>query len=158
MAVTVHPALVLSIVSVALVSIFVGFIPALPSSADNAMEKQPACAAAISSSGLVPTPFSNRVLNEYCVFRSVPLSVEMEPLPDFRSPSQIADALRVIISFCLAQPKRHPFAVNAPGNRFRKNKSTAGLLQPSFVKWILPSRLRTCRRLLRGLIENRGQH
>jgi len=27
---------------------------------ENAMEKQPACAAAISSSGLVPWPFSNR--------------------------------------------------------------------------------------------------
>ena len=47
------------------VSILVGFIPALPSSADSAMEKQPACAAAINSSGLVPTPLSNRVLNEY---------------------------------------------------------------------------------------------
>ncbi|HZL70006.1 MAG TPA: hypothetical protein VFC29_22060 [Candidatus Limnocylindrales bacterium] len=29
------------------------------------MEKQPACAAAISSSGFVPAPFSKRVLKEF---------------------------------------------------------------------------------------------
>src|SRR5882672_3481189 len=58
------------------------------------MVKQPAWAAARSSSGLVPTPFSKRVLNEYCVCLSTPLSVEMEPLPDFRSPDQTAEPLR----------------------------------------------------------------
>src|ERR1039458_1166079 len=74
----------------------VGVKPALPSSAENAIEKQPACAAAINSSGFVPTPFSKRVLNEYCVCLSVPLSVEMLPLPLFKSPCQTADALRFI--------------------------------------------------------------
>src|SRR6516165_7150530 len=79
---------------VQVVSSFVGIRPAPPSCADSAMVKQPACAAARSSSGLVPTPFSKRVLNEYCAFLSVPLSVEILPLPDFKSPCQTADALR----------------------------------------------------------------
>jgi hypothetical protein len=51
----------------------------------------------MSSSGFVPTPFSKRVLNEYCVSLSVPLSVEILPLPDFKSPDQTADALRFIM-------------------------------------------------------------
>src|SRR5262249_45859266 len=71
--------------------------PASPSWAERAMEKQPACAAAISSSGLVPTPFSKRVENEYCVFESTPLAVEMVPLPVLRLPCHTADALRCII-------------------------------------------------------------
>src|SRR5438552_7193961 len=70
--------------------------PASPSCAESAMVKQPACAAAINSSGLVPTPFSKRVLKEYCVCFSVPLSVEIEPLPVFRSPCHTALALRCI--------------------------------------------------------------
>jgi len=37
---------------------------ALPSSAESAIVKHPACAAATSSSGLVPFAFSNRVENE----------------------------------------------------------------------------------------------
>jgi hypothetical protein len=43
----------------------VGVMPALPSPADRAIEKQPAWAAATSSSGLVPVPLSNRDENEY---------------------------------------------------------------------------------------------
>src|SRR5476649_278487 len=97
--VTVKPASVLSSVIVAVVLMELGVKPALPSSAENAIEKQPACAAAINSSGFVPTPFSKRVLNEYCVSLSVPLSVEMLPLPLFRSPFQTADALRFIKQF-----------------------------------------------------------
>jgi hypothetical protein len=56
------------------------------------MEKQPACAAATSSSGLVPRPFSNRVLKEYDVCEMTPLSVEIVPCPSLRLPSQTADA------------------------------------------------------------------
>ena len=41
-----------------------GFRLALPSSAESAIEKQPAWAAATSSSGLVPVPDSKRSLNE----------------------------------------------------------------------------------------------
>jgi len=53
-------------------------------------------AEARSSSGLVAGAIFERVLNEYCVCLSMPLSVEMEPLPDFRSPDQTAEALRCI--------------------------------------------------------------
>ena len=70
----------------------------VPSCADSAIEKQPACAAAISSSGLVPLPFSKRVLNEYCVSASTPLSEEMVPLPSLRPPFHTADALRFMSS------------------------------------------------------------
>ena len=42
-----------------------GVWPRFPSSAERAIEKQPACAAAISSSGFVPSPSWNRDWNEY---------------------------------------------------------------------------------------------
>jgi hypothetical protein len=66
-------------------------IPAAPNCPDSAIEKQPACAAASNSSGFVPTPFSNRVLNEYCVSRSAPLSVDTVPFPSFNPPFHSAD-------------------------------------------------------------------
>ena len=50
--------------SVASVSTLSGVTPALPSSAERAIEKQPAWAAAISSSGFVPSPSSKRDWNE----------------------------------------------------------------------------------------------
>src|SRR6185437_12832922 len=53
--------------------------------------------AAISSSGLVPAAFSKRVPNEYCVFDKAPLSVEIVPRPDLRSPFHMADALRFMM-------------------------------------------------------------
>src|ERR1700722_6662974 len=95
------PSPTLSNVMVAVVSSFCAFIPAPPSCAERAIVKHPACAAARSSSGLVPTPFSKRVLNEYCVCLSTPLSVEMEPLPSFRPPCQTADALRCMMLLLL---------------------------------------------------------
>src|SRR2546427_6296284 len=75
--VTVHPASVLSNVTVAVVWMDSGVRPALPNSAANAIEKQPAWAAAMSSSGFVPAPLSKRVEKEYCVSLSTPLSVEI---------------------------------------------------------------------------------
>lgn len=92
-----------SIVTVAVVASLVAVSPTLPSSAERAIVKHPACAAARSSSGLVPAPFSNRVLNEYCVCFRTPLSVEMVPLPSFKPPFHTADAFLCIIlpSFCL---------------------------------------------------------
>src|ERR1700750_2043492 len=60
------------------------------------MVKHPACAAPSSSSGLVPMPFSKRVLKEYCVWLRTPLWVEMVPLPSFRPPAQCALAVRCI--------------------------------------------------------------
>src|SRR5476651_1147973 len=94
--VTVGPVGSISNVMVAVVLMDVGVKPALPSSAENAMEKQPACAAAISSSGFVPLPFSKRVLKEYCVSDKTPLAVEIVPLPSFKLPCQTADAVRFI--------------------------------------------------------------
>src|SRR5215831_5938754 len=67
-----------------------------PSWADSAIEKQPACAAAMSSSGLVPGAFSNRVEKEYWVSCSTPPGAEIVPLPSFRPPFQTALALRCI--------------------------------------------------------------
>src|SRR5947208_3325514 len=87
----------LSRVTVAVVSSFCAVRPALPSCAERAMVKHPAWAAASSSSGLVPTPFSKRVLKEYWVCLRTPLSVEMDPLPLLRSPCQTALALRCIV-------------------------------------------------------------
>ena len=71
--------------------------PAFSRAAASAIVKHPACAAAISSSGLVPTPDSKREVKEYGVsFRTV-LSVESVPLPDLRLPCQTADAFRFIV-------------------------------------------------------------
>src|SRR5258705_128656 len=62
----------------------------------NPEELQAACAAASSSSGLVPTPFSNRVPNEYCASCRELLSVDNDPLPLLTSPRQTAVAFRSI--------------------------------------------------------------
>jgi hypothetical protein len=53
-----------SMLTFASVASFSAEWPAASSWNASAMVKQPACAAAISSSGLVPGPFSKRVLNE----------------------------------------------------------------------------------------------
>src|SRR5580692_8828700 len=95
------PSPTLSSVTVAVVSSFCAVIPAPPSCAESAIVKHPAWAAARSSSGFVPTPFSKRVLKEYCVCFKTPLSVEIEPLPSFKPPCHTADALRCMMhSFC----------------------------------------------------------
>src|SRR5690242_14199523 len=93
----VNPASVFNNVTSALVLMLFAVKPAPSSCADKAIEKQPACAAAINSSGLVPTPFSKRVLKEYWVDTRTPLSVEMAPLPDFNPPFQTADAERFMM-------------------------------------------------------------
>src|SRR5204863_5674429 len=54
----------------------------------------PACAAAMSSSGLVPLPCSKRVENEYWALASTPLAVEITPCPSFNPPCQRAEADR----------------------------------------------------------------
>jgi hypothetical protein len=61
------------------------------------MEKHPACAAAINSSGFVPGAFSNRVVNEYGVSFSTPPGAEIAPFPSFSPPFQTALALRCMI-------------------------------------------------------------
>src|SRR2546422_11031959 len=62
---TVQPASVLSKFRVAFVSIRSGWYPSFSSSLDKAIEKQPACAAATSSSGFVPGGAPNRVAKLY---------------------------------------------------------------------------------------------
>ena len=60
--VTANPPPTSSRLTVALVSMLSAVIPSCPRNKDNAIEKHAACAAAISSSGLVPFSFSNRML------------------------------------------------------------------------------------------------
>src|SRR5215469_17324399 len=67
LAVMVQPESSLSSESVTVVEMLSGVRLAPPSCAESAIEKHPACAAAISSSGFVPGAFSNRVVNEYGV-------------------------------------------------------------------------------------------
>src|SRR4051812_30477029 len=64
--------------------------------AEKAIAKQPACAAAISSSGFVPAPDSKREPKEYSVFFSAPPGAVSEPLPALSEPVQTADAVRFI--------------------------------------------------------------
>src|SRR6266516_6240171 len=62
--VTDHPESTRSSVTVAVVCNVSATTFDFPSSAESAIVKQAACAAAMSSSGLVPFPLSNRVVNE----------------------------------------------------------------------------------------------
>src|SRR3954468_8122673 len=87
------PASVLSRYTLAVVSTRVGVNPALARPLESAIEKQPAWAAAMSSSGLVPAPSSKRELNEYCPSNAPPPK-RIVPLPLGRSPSHRASALR----------------------------------------------------------------
>src|SRR5690348_10834476 len=96
--VTVQPASTFSMVTAAVVANRSAVRFAAPNCPDSAIVKQPAWAAAISSSGFVPFPFSNLVLNEYCDCASTPLSVDTVPFPVFRSPCHCAEALRFISS------------------------------------------------------------
>ena len=74
---------------------------AFPSCALSAMVKQPACAAAISSSGLVPIPFSNRRRKRILRIFQYAALLEIVPLPSFRPPRHTALAVRCIrLSFC----------------------------------------------------------
>src|SRR5258705_830808 len=92
----VNPASVFPNVTAAVVSMLSAVSPALANWPESAMEKHPAWAAAISSSGLVPMPSSNRVLNEYWALESTPLSVDIVPFPSLSPPRQTAEAFRFI--------------------------------------------------------------
>src|SRR4029077_3188563 len=74
----------------------VGVNPAPCKRKANAIVKQPACAAAMSSSGFVPRSFSKRVRNEYGVLARTPESVERSPLPARPVPRHTAFALRIM--------------------------------------------------------------
>src|ERR1700759_5677466 len=84
---------------VAVVSRLSGVKPAPCSWKASFIVKQPACAAATSSSGLVPTPFSKRERKEYGGLFKVVLWVERVPFPSFPVPCQLAFADRFIVVF-----------------------------------------------------------
>src|ERR1700733_880435 len=92
----VHPESSFSNDNVTVVEMLSGVRFALPNWAESAIEKHPACAAAINSSGFVPGAFSKRVVKEYCVLFSAPPGAEIVPLPSFNPPFQTALALRCI--------------------------------------------------------------
>src|SRR5215475_9272055 len=94
LAVIVQPESSFSIVSVTFVEMLSGVRFPLPNWADKAMEKHPACAAAINSSGFVPGAFSNLVVNEYEELFNTPPGADIVPLPSFNPPFQTALALR----------------------------------------------------------------
>ena len=73
-----------------------GVKPFLPSAAAKAIEKQPAWAAAMSSSGFVPVPSSKRDGKEYAPWKA-PLPRAIVPLPSWSVPSHCAFAVRVAI-------------------------------------------------------------
>src|SRR5438128_4118501 len=81
----------------------VGGLPALVSCAARNIEKQPACAAPISSSGLVPflSP-SNRDRNENGASKK-PLPPFIDPEPSFRVPFHCALAFAIAISFSFGE-------------------------------------------------------
>src|SRR6266704_5474545 len=96
-AVTVQLSFTRSNVNAASVSIASAVKPLLFSMNDSAIVKQPACAAAINSSGFVPLPSPNRAANENGVSLSVPLWTDSVPLPSLTVPCQRALALRCIV-------------------------------------------------------------
>src|SRR2546425_7377360 len=92
-----QPCSVLSKWTVAVVRISCGLWPACESALANAMEKQPACAAPISSSGLVPGPSSIRLLKEYDPSKA-PLPSRIVPDPSCSDLCHLASAVRTGIS------------------------------------------------------------
>src|SRR5688572_11160451 len=81
----------------ALVRTCTGGKPAFVRTEARYIEKQPACAAPTSSSGLVPVPSSKREANVYAPSKA-PLPTFIVPLPSLSVPFHTADALRIAIS------------------------------------------------------------
>src|SRR6266446_8065364 len=89
----------------------------------SAIEKQPASAAPMSSSGFVPLPLSKRDENEYGP-SNAPLPSFMVPLPCFSVPSHTADPVRVAMVssfdfdlFVYVSPRMQTSATRFPPNR-----------------------------------------
>src|SRR5438477_3656361 len=80
--------------------------PAVPRKFDSAIVKQPAWAAAISSSGFVATTSPNRDANEYGVSLSTPLCDEIVPLPSLSVPVHTAEAVRFMVVLLLGVGRR----------------------------------------------------
>src|SRR5207249_9766535 len=94
--VTAKPSPTLSRLTVAFVSMLCAVMPACPRKSDSAIEKHAACAAATSSSGLVPVSFSNRIEKLYGTLDSAPLLDDTVPRPSLRPPFHTALALLFI--------------------------------------------------------------
>src|SRR6266545_5825125 len=114
-------------VSVAWVRISPGTWPAWLRLLASAMLKQAACAAASSSSGLLPVPSSKREVNVILASRSAPLSVEAAPLPLRRSPAHIALACRRISDIVASFRRSTPTSLPVDGCPVLSNDSPAGL-------------------------------
>src|SRR5205085_11717298 len=89
-AVMAKPSATFSSVTSAVVSMRSAVSLASPRMSDRAIGKQPACAAPMSSSGLVPGLPSKRLLKPYGYSLSAPLLVEIAPLPSLIPPCQTA--------------------------------------------------------------------
>src|SRR5262245_20395149 len=94
-----------SMVRSALVCSVSGGCPAPLRRNASAIVKQPACAAAMSSSGLVPLPSPNRAVNEYGVSASVPLWVVRAPRPSLPEPLHAAVAFLLIVAMSRLQTR-----------------------------------------------------
>src|SRR5437667_2316892 len=101
---------------------------------ESAIVKQPACAAAINSSGFVPLPSPNRAANEYGVSLSVPLCTDSVPLPSLTVPCQRAFALRCII--CLRNGMELQFQDGIEFQVYRVARPCAG--RPFRLPSIMP--------------------
>src|SRR5579864_7504020 len=115
--VIVHPESNFSSDNVTVVEMLSGVKFAEPNCPDSAIEKHPAWADAINSSGFVPGAFSNLVEKEYCVLFNTPPGAEIVPFPSFNPPFQTALALRCMtfslqeseiksLSHCRRSPSR----------------------------------------------------
>src|SRR5258706_8174387 len=140
-------------VTVALVSMLVGGLPALVSCAARNIEKQPACAAPISSSGFVPSlPPSKRDLNVNGALKA-PLPPATEPEPSLSVPFHCAFAFEtaMVVGLLLRDHDLMPHrAANNPPARFWRCGGTHQLFNAASPGGNLASMLR-CGRLALGI-------
>src|SRR5262249_35834842 len=100
--------------TVAIVLTLLAGCPALSRLNASAIEKHPASAAPMSSSGFVPLPFSNRDKNEKGPSNAPPPSF-IVPLPSLRVPSHTADP--VLVAIVLPPLVVVPFTIRARRGR-----------------------------------------
>jgi hypothetical protein len=86
----------------AVVEICVGMKPALVRTDERNIEKQPACAAPINSSGFVPGPVAKRDAQVYGPSYA-PLPTRMLPEPSFNVPFHSADDVRTAMLSSLSE-------------------------------------------------------
>src|SRR5690349_9227602 len=96
------------------------------------MLKQAASAAAISSSGLLPPPFSKR--DTYVTFASLsaPLAVETMPEPPLRSPRQVDVASRLNSAIVLSFFYPTTYTIHPPHDMCRRMQQCTMNIQGSY--------------------------